>query len=191
VKALADRCATWLRSGGGGRQLSGYVAIGVLQLLIDWGAYVALTAGGLDTVLANPAARACGAIFGYVGNGLYTFRHPEGQHRLGGGSLWRFVLLWLGLTVVSTVALQAIDAVAGLGWAWVLKPVVDATLAFVAFLASRLWVYRTRPRTWRRGRAWRSSPAPFSPGSGPPNTGGRLQGDARRGDSGWNVPRRG
>lgn len=142
MRAVIERCAGWLRSGEGGRQLSGYAVIGVLQLLVDWGAYVGLTALGVPTLVANPAARAVGAMFGYLGNGAYTFRHPEGRHRLGRGSLLRFMLLWSVLTVASTAALAGIDAAGGLGWAWVLKPVVDLGLAGVAFVASRLWVYR-------------------------------------------------
>jgi hypothetical protein len=51
-------------------------------------------------------------------------------------------MLWLMLTAASTAALAAIDAAGGLGWAWMLKPVVDLGLAGVAFIASRLWVYR-------------------------------------------------
>jgi putative flippase GtrA len=139
---MIARCAGWLRSGEGGRQLSGYAVIGVLQLLVDWGAYVGLTALGVPTLVANPGARAVGAMFGYVGNGAYTFRHPEGRHRLGRRSVLRFVLLWGVLTAASTIALAGIDAAGGLAWAWVLKPVVDLGLAGVAFIASRLWVYR-------------------------------------------------
>ncbi|MCZ8062017.1 GtrA family protein [Silanimonas sp.] len=142
MKSAIERCARWLRSGEGGRQLSGYALVGVLQLLVDWGAYVGLTALGVPTLLANPGARAIGALLGYLGNGAYTFRQPEGQHRLGRGSLARFVLLWLVLTAASTAALAVIDVAGGLGWAWVLKPVVDLGLAGVAFIASRLWVYR-------------------------------------------------
>ena len=103
---------------------------------------VGLTALGVPTWVANPGARAIGAMFGYVGNGAYTFRQPEGAHRLGRGSLARFVLLWLVLTAASTAALALIDGLGGLGWAWGLKPVVDLGLAAVAFVASRLWVYR-------------------------------------------------
>ena len=142
MRTLIARCAGWFRSGHGGRQLSGYAVIGVLQLLVDWGAYVGLTALGVPTLVANPGARAVGAMFGYVGNGAYTFRHPEGRHRLGRGSLLRFVLLWGVLTAASTAALAGIDAAGGLACAWVLKPVVDLGLAGVAFVASRLWVYR-------------------------------------------------
>ena len=142
MRRLIERSAGWFRSGEGGRQLSGYAIIGVLQLLIDWGTYVALTAMGVSTLLANPAARAIGALIGYMGNGLYTFRHPQGRHRLGSGSLVRFVTLWLALTVASTLALRGIDAAVGLGWAWLLKPVVDLALAGVAFVVSRFWVFR-------------------------------------------------
>lgn len=142
MRAVIDRCTGWIRSGEGGRQLSGYALVGVLQLLVDWAAYVGLTALGLSTLVANPGARAIGAMFGYVGNGVYTFRQPEERHRLSRGSLLRFFMLWLMLTAASTAALAAIDAAGGLGWAWMLKPVVDLGLAGVAFIASRLWVYR-------------------------------------------------
>jgi len=131
-----------LREAGWFRHALGYGVFGVLQLVIDWACFVGLTAVGVPTPVANPIARAVGALFGYLGNGRYTFRDAEGRSRVGGASLRRFIALWLALTVVSTAAMWGIETGGSLKLAWAAKPVVDVLLAGVAFLITRAWVFR-------------------------------------------------
>ena len=131
-----------LRADGWIRHVGGYALVGALQLVVDWATYVGLSALGVSTVVANPLARAVGALFGYFGNGRYTFSDADGSSRIGGRSLVRFLMLWTVLTVVSTVLVGGVENLAGLRWAWLAKPVLDAGLAGLGFLASRYWIYR-------------------------------------------------
>jgi putative flippase GtrA len=122
------------------RQGSHYLMIGLLQYVVDWGVMVGLSHLGLTVELANIAGRVSGAVLGFWLNGQITF---AAEHTtVGRRQLLRFVLLWLFTTAVSTWAIGAIEDAAGLRWAWLAKPAVEATLAGMSFLVSRHWVYR-------------------------------------------------
>lgn len=129
------RTPTWLKQG------VSYGVVGVLQLVVDWMCFVALTGMGLATVPANVVGRVVGAGLGFWLNGAFTFR-DGGRARLGWRALLRFTVSWLVMTVLSTAAVAGIDRYAGLGAAWLLKPAVDALLALLGFVASRHWIYR-------------------------------------------------
>ena len=122
------------------RQGGHYVLIGLVQYVVDWGVMVGLSHLGLTVELANIAGRISGAALGFWLNGRITFA-GEGT-AVGGPQLARFVLLWLCTTLVSTLAIGAIEDAAGLKWAWLAKPAVELMLAGVSFLVSRHWVYR-------------------------------------------------
>ncbi|MFY2763392.1 GtrA family protein [Arenimonas sp. MALMAid1274] len=123
------------------RQVLGFGAVGGLQLLLDWGCFVALTALGLAVVPANLAGRVAGASLGYWLNGRYTFA-DAGQARLGRRRALRFIAFWIATTALSTWAMQFIDAQRGLTLAWLAKPVVDGLLAALGFVVSKYWIYR-------------------------------------------------
>ena len=123
------------------RQGSHYMAIGLLQYVVDWGVMVALSHFGVSVEIANVAGRVSGATLGFWLNGRFTFAGDDG-HALGRKQLQRFVLLWLCTTALSTWAVGSVENAAGLRWAWVAKPVVELVLAAMSFLVSRHWVYR-------------------------------------------------
>lgn len=123
------------------RQGSGFILVGGLQLLIDWLLFVALSALGMPVVAANVTARASAALIGFWLNGRYTFAHG-GQPRLGGRRLLRFVLVWIGLTLLSTWLIRGLSLQLGLQLTWIAKPVVEAGLAALSFLLARHWIYR-------------------------------------------------
>lgn len=123
------------------RQGVSYLVVGLLQLALDAGLFVALTAGGLTPIFANPLARASAAGLGFWLNGRFTFAAADGP-RLGGRRFWRFALTWISLTVLSTAAVSALVHGAGLHAAWLGKPVIEAVLALVSFTVLRQWVYR-------------------------------------------------
>lgn len=123
------------------RQALGFGAVGGLQLLLDWGCFVALTALGVPVVPANLAGRVAGASMGYWLNGRYTFS-DDGAARLGRRRAARFVVFWIATTLLSTWAMQAIDGHQGLEAAWLGKPLVDGLLAGLGFLVSKYWIYR-------------------------------------------------
>lgn len=121
------------------RQGLGFSAIGGLQLLLDWGVMMVLSASGLPLPAANVAGRAAGASLGFWANRQITFSDhagPATRHLL------RFALVWSSLTVLSTLQVEYIALHGGLSRAWLLKPLIEAVLSVVSFLASRHWVYR-------------------------------------------------
>ena len=122
------------------KQGSHYMAIGLLQYVVDWGAMVTLSHFGVPVEVANVAGRISGAVLGFWLNGRITFASET--NKLGPQQLRRFVLLWLAMTALSTWAISGVADVAGLRWAWVAKPAVELLLACISFIVSRHWVYR-------------------------------------------------
>jgi putative flippase GtrA len=122
------------------RQGSRYLVIGGVQWLLDWGVMVALSHFGLRIGVANVAGRVSGALLGFWLNGKITFTGDE--HVVGRRQLLRFVTVWLVMTLLSTVAIESIDGLVGRKWAWLAKPMVEAVLGLIGFLASRHWIYR-------------------------------------------------
>lgn len=121
-------------------QGSAFLVIGGLQLLLDWGVFVALGALGVPTVPANLAGRVSGALLGFWLNGRYTFAredNPLGWHHFG-----RFLVLWLPATAVSTLLMSLAQAHLGLHLSWLAKPLVEGGLAVLTFFVSRHFVYR-------------------------------------------------
>lgn len=128
------RDSTLLRQGGS------YFVIGVVQLLVDWATFVALSALGLAVVPANLCGRVGGALLGFWLNGRYTFASAETA--VGRRQFARFLVMWVLTTIVSTWGVAHVDRLVGLHWAWLAKPVIDLGLAALQFVLSRHWVYR-------------------------------------------------
>ncbi|HEX5694039.1 MAG TPA: GtrA family protein [Arenimonas sp.] len=124
------------------RQVVGFGLVGGLQLLLDWACFVALTALGVAVLPANLAGRVAGACLGFWANGRFTFAVPGEPPRLGRRRLLRFVVFWLAMSALSTLAVMGLDQFHGLYAAWLGKPLVDAMLAVLGFLAAKYWIYR-------------------------------------------------
>ena len=124
------------------RQVVGFGLVGGLQLLLDWACFVALTALGVAVLPANLVGRVAGASLGFWANGRFTFAKPGEPPRLGRRRLLRYVLFWLAMSALSTVAVMGLDQLHGLHGAWLGKPLVDAVLAAMGFLAAKYWIYR-------------------------------------------------
>lgn len=122
------------------RQGRHYLAIGVLQWLLDWGVMVALSHGGLSIETSNLAGRITGAAVGFWLNGRITFAGESNV--IGHRQFARFGLMWIGTTIASTWMLASIDDAIGLKWAWLAKPAVELMLGLIGFALSRHWVYR-------------------------------------------------
>lgn len=122
------------------RQSLRFLLVGALLIAADSAAFVALTWLGAGVHSANLIGRLSGAALGFVLHGGFTF--ADGDARLGVRPLRRYALLWLLLTALGTLAIGAIAAVAGLHWAWLLKPLLEVVLAAASFLGMRLWVFR-------------------------------------------------
>ncbi|GHA79937.1 GtrA family protein [Cognatilysobacter bugurensis] len=122
------------------RQGRHYLAIGIVQWLLDWGVMVALSHLGLAVEIANVAGRISGATLGFWLNGRITFAGDDTV--VGRRQFMRFAMMWLTTTLVSTWAIGSINRAVGLKWTWLAKPGVELVLGAVGFLASRYWVYR-------------------------------------------------
>jgi putative flippase GtrA len=121
------------------RQGVGFSVVGGLQLLLDWGVMMGLSAAGVPLPAANIAGRVAGASLGFWSNRRFTFRghvHPPLPQ------LVRFLLLWSVLTAASTLGVAFVAAHGGLARAWLAKPLIEAVLATISFFSSRHWVYR-------------------------------------------------
>ncbi|KRG74200.1 membrane protein [Stenotrophomonas chelatiphaga] len=126
---------TLLRQGGY------YLVVGLLQLLLDWCVFVAVTALGMPVVPGNVIGRACAMLLGFWLNGRYTFA-DAGRQRLGWKRFGRFIALWAAITALSTVLVAAADQALGLRYAWLAKPLVEGGLAGLSFLLMRRLVFR-------------------------------------------------
>lgn len=122
------------------RQGKYFLIAGFLQWILDWTVTVALSHAGIALEIANVVGRISGATLGFWLNGRITFANHG--FTLGRTQLMRFLVLWLATTLVSTLIIGAIGRHADLQWAWLAKPVVEASLAVTSFFASRHWVYR-------------------------------------------------
>lgn len=122
------------------RQGGHYLAIGIVQWLVDWGVMVGLSHLGVAVEWANIAGRISGASLGFWANGRFTFAGADTT--VGRRQLLRFLIMWLATTTASTWALATIDDALGLKWAWLAKPLVELALGALGFFMSRHWVYR-------------------------------------------------
>ncbi|WP_313173331.1 GtrA family protein [Stenotrophomonas sp.] len=123
------------------RQGSQYIAIGLLQLALDWAVFVAATALGVPVAPGNLLGRVSGALLGFWLNGRYTFA-AQGEQRHGWKRFARFLVLWLLLTAISTGLIDWVAQSLGLQYAWLAKPVVEVSLAGLSFVLLRHVVYR-------------------------------------------------
>ena len=123
------------------RQGASFLIVGCCLIVLDWVVFVVLTALGVVPVAANIAGRVAGALVGFWANGRITFSVP-GSPRLGRRRFVRYLVLWLSLTLLSTVLVTLLASRLSLEVAWLAKPVVEAGLAALSFLVSRQWVYR-------------------------------------------------
>ncbi|BAV99743.1 conserved hypothetical protein [Lysobacter enzymogenes] len=123
------------------RQGRNFLIVGGIQYVVDWGVMVALSHLGMPVEAANLAGRVSGALLGFWLNGRFTFASAESSS-LGRRQFARFIAMWLGTTVLSTGAISAVNAYAGLQWTWLAKPAIELVLAALSFTVSRYWVYR-------------------------------------------------
>ena len=124
------------------RHLGSYAAIGLLQWLVEYGAMLALSEWVMGVKPANVIGRIAGATLGFWLNGKWTFA-GEGTH-MGRRAAFRFVLMWLVLTLLNTWLVGIIDDEFGLRRAQLLKPLADLLSGSIGFLLSRHWVYRRK-----------------------------------------------
>ena len=128
------------------RQFLLFLAVGLLQYGVDALLFAVLFFLGVPVAAANIAARAGGALVGFQVNGRLTFRSQRGDQGWGLTHGIRFLVLWLGMTAVSTLLMLISEhLVAGWGLAeeWIVgaKLLIEGLLALVSFVLSKWWVY--------------------------------------------------
>lgn len=123
------------------RQGVSFVLVGCCLVAVDWAVFVLLTALGMATSPANVLGRVVGALLGFWLNGWITFG-KQGSPKLGRARFVRFGMLWVVLTLLSTILVTVLAARLSLHVAWLAKPIVEAGMATLSFFASRHWVYR-------------------------------------------------
>jgi putative flippase GtrA len=121
-------------------QIFAFGLVGGIQLCVDWSIFVLLTHLGVDLALANILGRISGATLGFWLNGRITF--AEKHRRLGAWQAVRFVVFWVGATLVSTVSVEFVRSHFDLHSAWMAKPLVEAILAVLSFFIAKFWIYR-------------------------------------------------
>jgi putative flippase GtrA len=123
------------------RQGGMFLLVGLAQLAIDTTVFICSTALGVPVVTGNLLGRVSGATLGFWLNGRHTFA-DNGQARLSPRHQWRFAVMWLSLTAVSSLVLHMAASQLSLQGAWMVKPAIEGVLAIVSFLTARDWVYR-------------------------------------------------
>jgi putative flippase GtrA len=126
------------------KELITFGIVGLIQIALDWLVFVVLSQHGISLTIANTAGRISGAAIGYWLNGRWTFS-KNFTPSLGPRQLFRFAISWILTTAISTVIVVIADHSRGLHWSWIIKPIADAGLALVGFLASKLWIYKHPP----------------------------------------------
>lgn len=115
-----------------------FLAVGGVQFAFDAGLFILLTYWGMAPSWTNLLTRFSAAMLGFLLNGKLTFR----QSRLTREQLFRYVLLWISLTLLSTVAVVLIGHAGGIRAAWGAKIFVEILLAVLSYVLMRRWVFR-------------------------------------------------
>lgn len=122
------------------KQLLQYGTVGVFALAVDVGVFTALRALGVDLVPSNVAARFSGAVAAYTGNYLWTFKQHSAKLSDWLRTSWRYALLWVGATLMSTFLLTVLiriganETLSKLG--------VEILMPLLNFFIAKHWVFR-------------------------------------------------
>lgn len=125
------------------REFLTFFVIGCLQFGIDSLLLLFYVHLGLPIAISNILSRASAAVCGYMMNAFFNFgRHRSNFNQYSAG---RFLILWVALTAVSTLAVSAVVLFAisksnffGLAIA---KIIIELTLFIVSYSVCKHWVY--------------------------------------------------
>lgn len=122
-----------------------FLVVGGVQYLLDAGLYALMISNGVTTLPANVTSRACAASMGFLLNRYWTFGQRNESLKRFVSSLARFLVLFITMTVLSTLAVLWLES------QWgddntsriIAKLLVEAVLAVASFLTARFWVFRS------------------------------------------------
>jgi putative flippase GtrA len=95
------------RSGRLPREVFGFVLVGSIGFVIDLTLFNASVLSGINPATANLIAISFAALFGFIGNSFYSFRH-----RFDRGSRYRATFRYLLFTILSLLASAALTSIA-------------------------------------------------------------------------------
>jgi len=115
-----------------------------LQYIIDVTLFIGLFSLFGFPVLFNITSRAIAAVTGYYLNGIVTFK--VGQTIGAKKRKLRFLMLWIGMTFLSSIAITMIMYLSERnGWPpnmiAISKPLIEAALFLLSFLIQKIWVF--------------------------------------------------
>ena len=121
------------------KQVLKYATVGMLSLGVDVGVFTIARHLQVELFFANTLARLSGALTAYSGNYLWTFSKPQ-LFKEWLKTSWKYTLLWVFTTTVSTVLINAlIDYQTNETAA---KICVELLMPVMNFVIARYWVYR-------------------------------------------------
>jgi len=126
------------------RELSVFLVVGTLTVLVDFSTYRGLLLLGITSIeFAKAAGSIAGTLFAYFANRFWTFGHTSHHPN----NVWRFAALYattLGANVlVNSLALKLLANAAGaIQLAFLLATSVSASLNFVGM---KYFVFKTSP----------------------------------------------
>lgn len=122
-----------------------FLVVGGIQYLVDAGLYIVMISNGITTLPANITSRASAAGLGFLLNRYVTFGQRNESLGRFARSLFRFLLLFAAMTLISTLAVLGLEVVWGSDNTSRIaaKLLVEALLAVASFLVSRFWVFRS------------------------------------------------
>lgn len=133
-----------MNSKGPANQFAWFLGVGLLQYALDFLLFTALFTMLHPSVLFNVVSRLLAACAGYLLNGLLTFR--AGAKVRSKARVGRFVVVWLSLTLASTLVLAGVKMLAadsGMMAQWVVmtKLAFEAILVILSFQLQKHWVF--------------------------------------------------
>ena len=122
-------------------QLSRYIIVGAAAYFIDLILFVAARSI-LETSIAhaNILARFSGAFTAFLLNYRYTFKAATNNLSL---SLFRYLVLWLLNTLISTVFIQEFSSPVFVYTEIYFKVAIEIILVLTNFLVCKFWIYKS------------------------------------------------
>lgn len=132
------------------KQFGRFVGVGLLQYALDFLVFATLFTMFHPLVVFNVVSRLLAAGTGYWLNGQFTFRAREDLWAKV--RLFRFVILWVSLTLASTLLLGGVKKLSAdletmAPWVLTAKLVIEAVLVILSYRVQKQWVFRPSQKT--------------------------------------------
>ena len=128
------------------REVIGFSLVGSISFAVDFLVFNGAVILGADLWVANILAIGCSAVFGFLGNSLYSFRHrfEEGSRRAIAGRYMIFTAVSVSVTMGLTSAVLALLSNQGLLVINIGRVAVILGVVVLRFLGLKFIVYKSR-----------------------------------------------